>query len=73
MILTTKYESKLKVTVSNGSEKLMSVKIHVLKKASVAKLYNGIHRYSAKRNIAILCLSAAALILKACILYSYSS
>ena len=38
MILTARYESNSKATVWNGSEKFMSVKTHVLKKASAAKL-----------------------------------
>ena len=42
----------------------MSVKIHVLKKISASKLDSGIHKYSAKQNIAILPLSACALKLK---------
>ena len=81
IILTTRYESNLKVTVWNGSEKFMSVKIHVLKKASVPpwkfpwfpKIYSGIRRYSLKQIIAILFLSEALLIRKICIFYSYSS
>ena len=36
MILTKRYESNLKATVWHGSEKFISVKIHVLKEASVA-------------------------------------
>ena len=36
MILTKRYESNLKGTVWHGSEKFISVKIHVLKEASVA-------------------------------------
>ena len=39
MILTTKYESNPKAIVWDGSEKFMPVKIHVLKKTSVAKLF----------------------------------
>ena len=39
MILTTRPKSNPKTGTRNGSEKLMSIKIHVLKKASVAKLY----------------------------------
>ena len=50
MIYITRYESKRKSTVWNGFKKLISLKIHVLKKASVAKLYNGIRRYFVKLN-----------------------
>ena len=39
IVLTARYESNPKAIVWNSSEKLMSVKIHALKKASVAKLY----------------------------------
>ena len=39
MILTARYASNPKPTVWNGSEKLIYVKIDVLKKASVPKLY----------------------------------
>ena len=49
MIFTARYERKPKVTVWNCSEKIMSVKINVLKKASFAKLYNGISWYFAKQ------------------------
>ena len=38
MILTSRPESNPKTGTRKGSEKLMSVKIHVLKKASVNKL-----------------------------------
>ena len=38
MILATRYESKPKTAVWNGYEKFMCVKIHALKKASIAKL-----------------------------------
>ena len=33
MILTTRYENNSEATVWNGSEKFMSVKIHVLRKS----------------------------------------
>ena len=42
MILTTRYESNPEAIVWNGSEKFMSVKIHVLEKTSVAKLFKHI-------------------------------
>ena len=45
MILTTRDESNPKATVWNSSEKFMSVNIHVLEIASVAKLCSGIRRY----------------------------
>ena len=83
MILNTRNESNPEKTAWNGSEKFMSVKIHVLTKASIAKLYSGSRRYFAKqREIGllylitesrILFLSVAALILNACTLYSCSS
>ena len=38
------YESNPKVIVWNGSEKLMSVKIHVLKKSYVVKLLKHIEK-----------------------------
>ena len=38
MILITRYESNPKATVWDGSEKLMSVKTHVLKKPPAAKI-----------------------------------
>ena len=49
VILTTRYKSNPKSTVWNGSEKLMSVKIYVHKKASVAKIYSGIRKYFVKQ------------------------
>ena len=39
----------LKATVWNASEKLMFVKVHVLKKNYVVKLFSGIHRYFVKQ------------------------
>ena len=39
-IVTTRNESNPKAAVWNGSEKIVSLKIDVLKKASVPKLYN---------------------------------
>ena len=39
MILTTRYERNPKTVFWENSEKFMSVKVHVLKKASVAKLF----------------------------------
>ena len=42
MILTTRYESNPKANDWNGSETFMPVKIHVLKKTSVAKLFKHI-------------------------------
>ena len=48
MIHATRYESN-PATVWNGSEKLMPVKIHVLKKTYVVKLCSGTHRYFAKQ------------------------
>ena len=39
MILTTRYESNPEAIVSNGSEKFTSVKIHVIKKTCVVKLF----------------------------------
>ena len=41
-------KSNPKASVWNSSEKFMSVKIHVFKVASVAKLYSGVRRYFAK-------------------------
>ena len=41
MIFTIRYESNPKANVWNGSKKFKSVKIHVFKKASVAKLFSG--------------------------------
>ena len=38
MILTTRYESNTKPIVWSGSEKLMSVKIHVLKKNACSQI-----------------------------------
>ena len=56
-----------KATFWNGSEKLMSVKIHVIKKTYVVKLYSGIHRYFAKqRKIGIIYLVAESRILQYC-------
>ena len=49
MILTTRDESNPKATVWNSSEKFMSVNIHALKIAAVAKLYSGIRRYFVKQ------------------------
>ena len=49
MILTTRDESNTKATVWNNSKKFMPVQIHVLKIASVAKIYIGIRRYFAKQ------------------------
>ena len=49
MILTTKYESNPNVTVWNGSENFIFVKIYGLKEASVAKLYSGIRKYFARQ------------------------
>ena len=46
MVLTARYESNPKAIVWNSSEKLMSVKIHALKKASVAKLFKHIENKS---------------------------
>ena len=58
MILTTKYESNPKATVLNGSEKSMSVNIHVFKKTSSVKLYSDICTYMAKRReIGVFCLT----------------
>ena len=71
MILTTRDESNTKATVWNNSKKFMPVQIHVLKIASVAKIYIGIRRYFAKQQN--MSLSAALLILDTCILYFYSS
>ena len=73
MILTTRYESILKVTIWNGADKFMSVKIHVLKKVSASKLDSGIHKYSAKQNIAILPLSACAIKLKGTLMQVWKS
>ena len=42
MILTTRYEGNPKAIVWNGSEKFMSIKIHILEKASIAKLFKHI-------------------------------
>ena len=42
MILTTRYEKNPKAIVWNGSEEFISVRIHVLKKASVPKLFKHI-------------------------------
>ena len=49
MILTTRYESSPKAAIRNISEKLMPVKIHVLKKASVVKPFYDIPLYFAKQ------------------------
>ena len=54
-------------TVWNGSEKFMSVKIHVFKKAPVAKLYSDIRIYFAKqREIGLFYLIAESGILQFC-------
>ena len=42
MILITRYESKPKAIVWNGSEKFMSMKITFVKKTSVTKLFKHI-------------------------------
>ena len=42
-------KSSRKASVWNSSEKFMSVKIHVFKIASVAKLCSGIRRYFVKQ------------------------
>ena len=47
MVLTTRYDSNLKATVWNGCENFISIKFHVLKKASVPS--SGIRRYFAKQ------------------------
>ena len=54
-------------TVWNGSEKFMSVKINVFKKASVTKLYSGIRIYFAKQwEIGLFYLIAESGILQFC-------
>ena len=45
IILATRYDSNSKAAIWNVSEKFMSVKIHVPKKASVVKLFNDVHTY----------------------------
>ena len=53
-----------KVSVWNSSEKFMSIKIHVFKIASAAKLYSGIRRYFAKhQEICLFFLTAESRIL----------
>ena len=56
MILTASYESNPKAIVWNGSEKFMSVKVHILKKTSVAKLFKHIENknWSARSTFAAL-------------------
>ena len=49
MILVTRYKSKPKIALWNSSKKFMSVKIHVLNKASAVKLLHWIRRYFAKQ------------------------
>ena len=57
-------KSNPKASVWNSSEKFMSVKIHVFKVASVAKLYSGICRYFAKhQEICLFFLTAESRIL----------
>ena len=64
MKATLKHGFMPKATVWNDSEKFMFVKIHVLKKAYVAKLYSGFRRYFAKqREIGLFCLIAESRIL----------
>ena len=56
-----------KATVWNDSGKINFVKIHVLKKASVAKIYNSLRRYFAKlREIVLFYLTAESKILQSC-------
>ena len=67
LILTARNESNPKATAWDGSEKFISVKFHVLKKAYVAKLYNGICRYFAKQiEIGLVYLAAERRILQYC-------
>ena len=46
--MTARYESSSNVTFFKGSEKLISLKFHVLKKASADKLHNGVGRSFSK-------------------------
>ena len=66
MILNTRYESNPKATVCNGSEKFMSGKIHVLQKASAAKLYSAFVDILRNNEISLFYLIAERRILPYC-------